>query len=84
VAVVFPIHTKDDLVALAQVGAVLPAGITRHIIPGRALRVNAPLDLMHEDRPLDEKQAWLDAWLRARRADRGVRYYAEPTFLFDE
>src|SRR5262245_39584453 len=28
-AVVFPVHTKDDLVALAQGGAVLPAGITR-------------------------------------------------------
>jgi hypothetical protein len=39
---------------------------------------------MHDRRRLDEKQAWLDAWLRKRRADRGVRYYAEPTFLFDE
>ncbi len=84
VAVVFPIHTKDDLVALAQARAVLPAGITRHIIPGRALRVNASLNLMTGDRPLDEKQAWLDAWLREHRAAHGVRYYAEPTFLFDE
>jgi hypothetical protein len=84
VAVVFPVHTKDDLVALARAGAVLPAGITRHVIPGRALRVNAPLGLMSEDRPLAEKQDWLEAWLRQRRADRGVRYYAEPTFLFDE
>jgi hypothetical protein len=84
VAVVFPVHTKDDLVALAQASAVLPAGITRHIIPGRALRINAPLDLMQDARPLAEKQAWLESWLHARRADRGVRYYAEPTFLFDE
>jgi hypothetical protein len=84
VAVVFPIHTKGDLVALAQAQAVLPAGITRHLIPGRALRVNAPLDVLRDSRPLSEKQAWLDGWLRERRADRGVRYYAEPTFLFDE
>ncbi|MFL5803966.1 MAG: hypothetical protein ACJ8CR_19755 [Roseiflexaceae bacterium] len=83
-AVIFPVHTKADLLALARSDMVLPAGITRHIIPGRALRINAPLDLMHDRRRLDEKQAWLDAWLRKRRADRGVRYYAEPTFLFDE
>lgn len=84
VAVVFPVHTKDDLVALARDGAVLPAGITRHVIPGRALRINVPLDLMRDSRPLAEKQAWLDAWLRDRRDGHGVRYYAEPTFLFDE
>jgi hypothetical protein len=84
VAVVFPVHTKDDLVALAQTGAVLPAGITRHIIPGRALRVNAPLTLLRDPRLLAEKQAWLGTWLSERRTERGVRYYAEPTFLFDE
>ena len=84
VAVVFPIHTKDDLVALAQTGSVLPAGITRHIIPGRALRVNAPLVLLRGPQLLTEKQAWLETWLHERRAERGVRYYAEPTFLFDE
>jgi hypothetical protein len=85
VAVVFPIHTKDDLVTLAQAGAVLPAGITRHIIPGRALRVNAPLALLRDQqRPLAEKRDWLEAWLNERRSERGVRFYAEPTFLFDE
>ena len=84
VAVVFPIHTKEDLVSLARADSVLPAGITRHIIPGRALRVNAPLALLRDARPLADKQAWLDAWAHERRAERGVRYYAEPTYLFDE
>jgi hypothetical protein len=80
VAVVYPTHTKGEIVSLAQAGAVLPAGITRHVIPGRALRINAPLDRA----PLAEKQAWLDAWLHDHYAGHGVRYYAEPTFLFDE
>jgi hypothetical protein len=80
VAVVYPTYTKRDIVALAQAGAVLPAGISRHVIPGRALRINVPID----DTPLKAKQAWLDTWLRERRAGHGVRYYAEPTFLFDE
>ena len=80
VAVVYPTYTKRDIVALSQVGAVLPAGISRHVIPGRALRINVPID----QSMLEEKQAWLAAWLRERRAGHGVRYYAEPTFLFDE
>jgi hypothetical protein len=80
VAVVYPTYAKRDIVALAQAGAVLPAGITRHVIAGRALRVNAPID----DCPLDEKQRWLEEWLRERQIGHGVRFYAEPTFLFDE
>jgi hypothetical protein len=80
VAVVYPTYTKRDIVALAQAGAVLPAGITRHVIPGRALRINVPIDRL----PLEEKRAWLEGWLRERKAGHGVRYYAEPTFLFDE
>ena len=80
VAVVYPTYTKRDIVALAQAGAVLPAGISRHVIPGRALRINVPID----GTPLVEKQAWLAAWLRDHQAGHGVRYYAEPTFLFDE
>jgi hypothetical protein len=78
------VHRKDDLIALAKSDAVLSPGITRHIIPGRALRINAPLEIMRDARPLDEKQAWIDAWLRERHAERGMRYYAESTFLFDE
>jgi hypothetical protein len=83
-AVVFPVHRKDDLIALAKSDAVLSPGITRHIIPGRALRINAPLEIMRDARPLDEKQAWIDAWLRERHAEHGMRYYEESTFLFDE
>ena len=80
VAVVYPTYTKRDIVALSQASAVLPAGISRHVIPGRALRINVPID----NTALEEKQAWLEGWLRERRSGHGVRYYAEPTFLFDE
>ncbi|HEX9373559.1 MAG TPA: hypothetical protein VF897_21275 [Roseiflexaceae bacterium] len=80
VAVVYPTYAKRDLVALALAGAVLPAGITRHVIPGRALRINAPIN----QRPLAEKQAWLAGWLRDHQAGHHVRFYVEPTYLFDE
>jgi len=82
--VVFPRYEPSEIMELARQGAYLPAGITRHLIPGRALRVNFPLDVLFDDRPLDEKNAWLQEWLRAKLADKEVRFYQESTYLFDE
>ena len=75
---------KADIVALACAGDRLPAGITRHVIPGRALRLNAPLAWLAGAVDAAAAQAVLDAQLRERWRAHGVRYYAEPTFLFDE
>jgi hypothetical protein len=33
---------------------------------------------------LDSKNEWLAEWVRERLAMRQVRYYEEPTVLFDE
>ncbi|HZQ08066.1 MAG TPA: hypothetical protein VFD70_15895 [Anaerolineae bacterium] len=81
---VFPRYRPDEIVNLALNGAKVPMGITRHIIPGRALRVNLPLDILESKQSLDEKNKWLDAWLQAKIKNRNVRYYQEPVFLFDE
>jgi hypothetical protein len=82
--VIFPPFQKRDILVIAARGGRLPTGITRHLIPGRALRVNTPLGWLAEPAGLAEKQAQLDDRLRQRWLDHGVRYYAEPTFLFDE
>jgi L-serine kinase (ATP) / ParB family transcriptional regulator, heme-responsive regulator len=82
--VVFPRYRPEEIIRLALDGAKVPMGITRHIIPGRALRVNLPLELLESDRPLAEKNAWLDRWLTEKIQDRRVRFYQEPVFLFDE
>lgn len=82
--VLFRRFEKVDIVALAREGGRLPAGITRHVIPGRALRLNAPLAWLAGDIDAAAAQAALDAQLRQRWQTHGVRYYAEPTFLFDE
>lgn len=81
---VFSVYEKDDLIALARQKAVLLPGITRHIIPGRALRLNVSLEILQADQELSVKQTWLENWLRTRNAERSVRYYTEPIFLFDE
>jgi hypothetical protein len=82
--VLFRRFGKSEILALATDGGRLPAGITRHVIPGRALRLNTPLAWLAESIDLAVKQAALDAQLRQRWQAHGVRYYAEPTFLFDE
>lgn len=82
--VVFPRYQPDEIIQIALSGARLPMGITRHIIPGRALRVNLPLEVLERAQTLAEKNAWLDAWLQAKMKNRNVRFYQEPVFLFDE
>ena len=83
--VVFPHFEPDEVLELAMSGARLPAGITRHLIRWRALRVNVPIERMADRGPsLDDKNAWLREWLTERVTTRHVRFYEEPTVLFDE
>ncbi len=82
--VIFPAFDKADILRIAARGGRLPAGITRHVIPGRALRMNTPLEFLAAARATTEKQVHLEATLQQRWLDHGVRYYAESTYLFDE
>jgi hypothetical protein len=82
--VVFPRFTPAEIIDLARVGACLPAGITRHVIPRRALRINLPLTVLSSGASLPEKNAWLVDSLKQKFASKTVRYYHESTFLFDE
>lgn len=82
--IVFPRYRPSEIQHLALNGSKLPTGITRHIIPGRALRINFPLDLLRAADPLDQKNARLTEWMQTKLRDRRVRYYQEPVLLFDE
>ena len=82
--VVFPRFAPAEIIDLARVGACLPAGITRHLIPRRALRINLPLTVLSGGASLPEKNAWLVDWLKQKVASKTVRYYHESTLLFDE
>ena len=80
---VFPHFQPAEVLELAGSGSMLPAGITRHMIRWRALRINVPLDVMaDEKRTLEEKNAWLRKWIDDRW--RQVRFYEESTVVFDE
>jgi hypothetical protein len=82
--VTFPHYEPAEIIELARSGIRLPAGITRHIIPCRALRINIPLTKLREDAPLEDKNAWLATHVRQKLASKQARYYQESTWLFDE
>jgi hypothetical protein len=84
VLVVFPRYQPAEIIELARFGARLPAGITRHVIPHRALRINFPLAVLQSDQSLAEKNVWLNNWLKEKIAHKEVRFYQESTVLFDE
>jgi hypothetical protein len=82
--VIFPSFNIHDLLRLAGKAYLLPAGITRFMISPRALHLNYPLAELAADKPLADKNQALHRWIQDRLAHKGVRYYAESTYLFDE
>jgi hypothetical protein len=82
--VIFPHFEIEDVMRLAGEGYLLPSGITRFTVSPRALHVNYPLEELASDQSLERKNLHLQKWLQERVEKKGVRYYAEPTFLFDE
>jgi hypothetical protein len=80
----FPCFQPEEIIHLASVGGRLPAGITRHVIPQRALRLNIPLHILQQDRPVEEKDGWLHEKIKKHLLNREIRFYQEATVLFDE
>jgi hypothetical protein len=72
-------------VELALSGARVPAGVTRHLVRWRALRLNVPIDrLADSSQDLTAKNAWLKEWIDEKLRQRTVRFYEESTVSFDE
>jgi hypothetical protein len=82
--VIFPRLTPQDIIEAARSGEKVPTGITRHIIPQRALNINISLEILEADLPEVRKDAWLQEWLMERMAANAIRYYSESTFSFNE
>jgi hypothetical protein len=82
--IVFPQFSVSDVIEIASRGHMFPSGLTRFLIPQRALRVNFPLAMLADRSPIEEKRRALEDWIRQRVEQRRVRFYAESTFVFDE
>jgi hypothetical protein len=78
--VAFPPFTRSQVVSMALQGALIPAGITRHVVlGGRALRVNVPLSMLSSDNSLGHANDALLEHLSTLQP----RQYREPTILYD-
>ncbi len=82
--VIFPNYEAAEVVTLARDGELLPTGLTRHLIHGRALRTNYPLSELMSPDSLDAKNERLKAWLQRKLGTKEIRYYGEATYAFDE
>lgn len=82
--VLFPTLTKPELLELAYEGVLIPTGITRHLIPGRALGLNLPLgfleEMSDERRKVEHFRAFVDGLEMAGR----IRFYEESVFIMNE
>lgn len=82
--IVFRKISKEELVQVTDHDMRIPSGITRIILPKRALRINVPLDLLRFDVETSQKNHWLNKRINNQIKDKSIRFYHEPTFLFDE
>lgn len=81
---VFPQFKPADVFNTASEGNLLPAGLTRFVIPGRILRLNADLERLRQAEPLAAKRVWFNKFLAEKLARSRLRYYQEPVILLDE
>jgi len=81
---IFPKLEVKQVLFLAGRGCLLPTGITRFSVSPRALHINFPLEVMSAQISIEEKRNYLREFLNKRITQKGVRYYAEATYLFDE
>lgn len=82
--VMFPDFAKEDVRAVAESGDRLPSGVTRILVPRRVLGFDLRLPLLKSSLPLEEKRRWLAEEIQHKVSEHRVRYYQEPTFVFDD
>jgi hypothetical protein len=82
--VTFRQFTKSEIVMLADAGKRIPSGVTRVLVPKRALNFNLHLDILKSKLSVKEKNEWLKETIRHKILYKSIRFYREPTFSFDE
>ena len=80
----FPVLGKDEMVQLASEGVMIPTGLTRHLIPGRALGLNIELGFLAGESPVEEKQRHFQEYLDHLEMAGRIRFYEESVFVMNE
>ena len=81
---IFPQFQPETIFDVASQGGLVPAGLTRFVIPGRILRLNADLARLKQDEPVQAKRFWFNEFLEEKLSRSRLRYYEEPVVLLDE
>jgi hypothetical protein len=82
--VAFPQLSTAEVFAAVQAGVRLPAGITRFVVAGRVLLLNATLEPLRSERPVAELNEWLRGLVAGRRAQARIRHYPEAVYVLDD
>jgi len=82
--ILFSDFSKNDIREIAGNGVRLPSGLTRVILPKRALGLNLELKLLRSSDDLASKNIWLSEMIHKKVSDKSIRFYQEQTFVFNE
>jgi hypothetical protein len=80
----FPTLSKPELLQLAHAGTMIPTGITRHLVPGRALGLNLDLDFLTQLESDAEQRQHFEAFVHRLEVEGRIRYYEESVFILNE
>jgi hypothetical protein len=76
--------TKAGVLAMSLKGRKFPSGVTRFSVPKRALYFDLPLAFLKGRGSAESKQKELDGMIQTRIRSKKIRFYVEPTFIFDD
>ncbi len=80
----FPVLRKEELLHVAAEGILIPTGLTRHIIPGRALGINLELAFLRSAGSDAAKLAHFQAFVDRLSMEGRIRFYEESVFIMNE
>lgn len=82
--IIFPKFTPQDIILVAEKNLKVPSGITRHLISGRALRIDLPMSILKQNKSLVWKNEQLKKLIKQRFEENKIRHYQEPIFIFND
>lgn len=82
--VLYPSLTKVELLQLVDAGAMIPTGISRHNIPGRALGLNLDLEFLVALKDDAAKEKHLHDYVDDLEVRGRIRFYEESAFIMNE
>jgi hypothetical protein len=80
----FPVLTKNELLQVAREKVMIPTGLTRHLIPGRALGINLQLGFLEQESSEAEKKRYLQDYVDRLEMEGRIRFYEESVFVMNE